>query len=323
MGDFGRARGLTFVPVRRHAPHPDRPIGLPSDTASALALAIEGELEQARTALAALEEASAGARLTRIERQLLAHPHLPQAAFLMGECLALQAQAAREHSPALALALEARRTALEGPRAAAFGAPLTALTAESPLSVAVRGLDREDELELDAEIPGPARQVQLLPGLHHARVWRRGRPIFATFVALAPEQRALELDVPPLTPCSEEDLEGASSSPGASSPSVSPRIACQRWAKVREEPGGIGVALCEHQRCGAFVHWERRASEPFTPIPVDRARGLPAWATFTIAGAAAVVATSVVLWQAGAFERGRPSAAAWEYGGLNPQGLRF
>jgi hypothetical protein len=36
-------------------------------------------------------------------------------------------------------------------------------------------------------------------------------------------------------------------------------------------------------------------------------------------------ATTVVLWQAGAFDRKPTRAATWEYGGLDPQaqGLRF
>ncbi|HYQ16458.1 MAG TPA: hypothetical protein VEQ58_11895, partial [Polyangiaceae bacterium] len=229
-----------------------RPLGLPTNE-PAVVDAVEAELEQARTALSALEEASASARLSRVESQLLAHPHLPQAPFLMGECLALQAQAGREQSPALASALEARRAALEGPRAPAFGVPLPSIATAAPLTLEleVHGVSAEDELELDATLLGSARRVRVVPGLHHARVWRRGRPIFASFVEIAEEQRSLELPAPALAPCSAEDLEDAASS--------QPRaVACGHWAKVRDEAPGIGVALCEHERCGAFVHWQRR-----------------------------------------------------------------
>jgi hypothetical protein len=322
LNDFGRARDVTFVEIASASTlastdtNADRPLGLPTNDA-AIVDALEADLEQARTALSALEEAAAGARLTRVERQLLAHPHLPQAAFLMGECLALQSQAAREPAPALATALEARRLALEGPRAVAFGAPPALAVALAAHEVALGGLNPEDELELDGVWRGSARRVNLLPGLHHARVTRRGRAIFATFVELSPEQTALELDVPPLVACSREDLDTAGAAPRA--------VACPRWAKVREDSPGIGVALCEHERCGAFVHWRRHMLPPFAPIVVDQRGGLPAWASFTIAGAAALAATGLVLWQAGAFEHGRPSAASWEYGGLNPrpQGMRF
>jgi hypothetical protein len=314
LRDYGGTRGLSFRPLT--ASVPGRPLGLPGYE-PAVVDAIEAELEQARTALSALEEASASARLSRVESQLLAHPHLPQAPFLMGECLALQAQGGREQNPSLAGALEERRAALEGPRAAAFGAtPATSSPAIARVELDVMGLGPEDELELDGAARADARHVSLLPGLHHARVWRRGRPIFAAFLEVVAQQRTLALAAPPLIACGPEDLEGAT----AESP---PAIACARWAKVRDEKPGIGVALCEHQRCSAFEHWERRPASPFTPIAVDRRTGLPGWASFTIAGAAALLTTGLVLWQAGAFEHGRPNAATWEYSGLNPQGLHF
>jgi len=316
LADFGRARGLTFVSAAPSDARADRPLGSSADDAL-IVDAIESELEQARTALSALEEASASARLTRVESQLLSHPHLPQATFLMGECLALKSQAAREQSPALATALEARRAALEGPRALAFGAPSSPPAEPASSALDVSGLLPTDELELDGSALGVERRVSLPPGLHHARVWRRGRLAFASFVELAPDQSTLALDVPRLTPCSREDFADTSAD-------VTPRgIACARWAKVREEPAGVGVALCEHERCSAFVHWQRRPAAPFAPIPVERERGLPTWATFTIAGTAALLATGLVLWQTGAFDHGRPNAASWEYGGLNPRGLRF
>jgi len=314
LRDYGAARGLSFRPLTAAAP--GRPLGLPAYE-PAVVDAIEAELEQARTALSALEEASAGARLSRVESQLLAHPHLPQAPFLMGECLALQAQAGREQNPSLASALEERRAALEGPRAAAFGAtPATSGLPSVRVELDVTGLGPEDELELDGAARDDGRHVSVLAGLHHARVWRRDRPIFASFFEVVLEQHTLALAAPPLRACGPEDLEGATSAPP-------PAIACPRWAKVRDEKPGIGVALCEHQRCGAFEHWERRPTSPFTPIAVDRRTGLPGWASFTIVGAAALLTTGLVLWQAGAFEHGRPNAATWEYRGLNPQGLRF
>ena len=295
-----------------------RPLGLPGYDA-ALVDALEGDLEQARTALSALEEGAAGERLSRVHAQLLSHPHLPQAAFLMGECLTLEARAARERDPALALELQAERAALEGPRASAFGETTAAPSLSPQLSLTVKGLGPGDELELDGtSIATTEREVKLAAGLHHARVWRGGRPIFAVFVDVAPQQTALELSAPKLTPCSAEDLSDAAETPHATPSGV----ACARWAKVRAERGGIGVALCEHDRCGAFVHWEQRAPAPFAPIAVEHRRW-PSWAGFALAGAGVIAASSLVLWQAGAFDRGRPTAATWEYGGLNPQAIRF
>lgn len=293
--------------------------GLPSRD-DALADRLENELEQARTALSALEEEAASQRLVGVETELLAHPHLPQAAFLMAECLALQAQAARETDPARASALEARRQALEGPRARAFGeAAGTAGESASARSVTLTGLEPGDALEVDGAEVGPASTLRLLPGLHHFRVWRAGRPVFATFAALQPTQIELRLEAPALLPCSTDDLSPAKTN-GAGVPL--PGIACGSWGRVRPEGAGIGVSLCQHSQCGPFVHWQRKAPPPFAPIPSER-HAFPAWASFTIVGAAAVLTTGLVLWQSGALSRGQRAETTLEYGGLNPQAIRF
>ena len=319
LKDYGAARGLDFAPVSQA-----RPLGLPANDAE-LVDSLEGELEQARTSLSALEEANASLRLHKVEAQLLAHPHLPQASFLMAECLALQAQAARAASSPGAAELEAERAALEGPRAPAFGETFPAPPVIAKVALEVQGLDVTDELELDGARARPGlSRVTLAPGLHHLRVWRGGRPIFATFTRVAPEQKALALGVPALVPCSVEDLERASRvSPSVPEPPTQPPlVACAKWARVREDGAGIAVSLCQHGRCGAFQHWQRREPATFAPISVERQR-FPTWAGFALAGGAALLASGVVLWQSGAFERGHASAATWEYDGLNPRALRF
>jgi len=317
LRDLGAARGLSFVPVSA-----TRPLGLPANDA-ALVDVLEAELEQARTALSALEEANASTRLHQVEADLLAHPHLPQASFLMAECLALQAQAARDTNTAQAAALDARRLALEGPRASAFGETFATLPALASITLDVQGLGARDELELDGvRLAVGVKRVTLVPGLHHARVWRAERLVFATFSQLSPEQTAYTLDVPQAAPCSAEDLERVARADDDERSAVPAGIACEHWARVREEGPGIAVSLCAHSQCGPFLRWQRRAVAPFAPIAVERRR-FPAWAGFALAGASALVASGVVLWQAGAFERGRPAAANWEFGGLNPQGLRF
>jgi hypothetical protein len=312
---------VSFVAVSQR-----RPLGLPAYDAAQVD-ALESELEQARTALAALEEVSANARLHKVEEEILAHPHLPQASFLMAECLALQSQAARGVSPERAAELEQKRAALEGPRAAAFGEAVATGARSPQVTLSVVGMGASDELELDGtRWPSGTEQLALAPGLHHARVWRGNRPIFAAFTTVEADQTTLSLNVPKRAACSAEDLEQVprvASNAAQSRPAPLPSdIACGQWAQVREESGGIGVALCERSRCGAFIHWQRRAPAPFAPIATAGQR-FPTWAGVVIAGGAALVASSVVLWQSGAFERGRPAAATWEYGGLNAQGLRF
>ena len=317
LRDLGAARGVTFVAVSE-----GRPFGLPPNDA-ALVDELEAELEQARTALSALEETNASARLRKVESDLLAHPHLPQASFLMGECLALQAQAAREKNTAHAAALDARRLALEGPRAASFGETAPALPVLARITLELQGLGARDEIELDGiRLGAGVERVTLVPGLHHARVWRAERLVFATFAQLSPEQTAYALDVPQPVPCSAEDLERVARFPTDERRAVPAGITCERWARVREAGPGIAVSMCTRSQCGPFLDWQRRATVPFAPIAVEKQR-FPAWAGFALVGASALIASSVVLWQAGAFERGRPAAANWEFGGLNPQGLRF
>jgi hypothetical protein len=236
----------------------------------------------------------------------------------MAECLALQARAASVRAPLRAAWLEARRFALEGPRTDAFGEAPVPVPPNEPRSVELSGPAPTDELELDgATVAAENGHVPLVPGLHHVRVSRRGRLIFAAFVELPPDARRLALAVPPLVPCSADDfdrvLRDASNTAG---------VRCAHWAKVRSEPLGIGVALCEGERCGNFVHWQRRPAHSFSPLQSERA-SVPAWASFAIAGGAALLASGLVLWQSGAFERGHPSATTWQYGGVSPQTFRF
>lgn len=317
LRDYGAARGLAFVPL---GSAPGRPTGGAGydDRDAALVDRLEAELEQARTALSALEEQAAGQLLTRVEAELFAHPHLPQAAFLMAECLALQERAAEAEEEPYAAELRARRAALEGPRAAAFGEASGASGASATgATVDIVGLDASDELEIDGQALAGARRAALVPGLHHVRVLRGGRPVFAAFHELAAEQAQLALQVPELRPCSYDDLRSVNREAMAQGGSPPAGVACRRWALARPEPGGVGVALCKGASCGPFVHWQRRAEPgPFVPL-VDRSR-LPTWAGFAIAGAGAALATGLVLWQSGALERGPRAAATLEYGGLNP-----
>lgn len=324
LADFGAARGLSFKALA--AADRDKVVGLGAYDGARVD-SIEAALEQARTSLSALEEQTAATLLARVELELLAHPHLPQAAFLMAECLALQAQAVRPRDPALAARLEQSREALEGPRAGAFGeaAPSPAASpaaTQAPQTLRVTGLSGIDELELDGHRVSTRDPTELAAGLHHVRVWRSGRPLFASFVRVQRGQTELQLLAPRLMPCDSDDLAAVRAEDVARGSAPPPGIACQSWAMVRAEGTGIGVAQCSGSRCGAFVHWQRRPAEPFTPALVDRQR-LPTWATFAIVGAAAAAATSVVLWQAGAFDTGNPKASSFRYAGVNPQGIRF
>jgi hypothetical protein len=186
----------------------------------------------------------------------------------------------------------------------------------------VTGLSGVDRVEIDGRKLAASTRIELVPGLHHVRVWRAGRPSFATFLRTESGQSELRVPAPPLAPCSADDLGAVQPSEVARGAAVAAGVACERWAVARSEGAGIGVALCERSRCGAFVHWERPRPQPFMPIAVER-QWLPPWAKFAIVGAAAAAAGSVLLWQAGAFDSGSTSAASFRYDGVNPQAYRF
>lgn len=299
----------------------NRPQGLPANDA-ALVEQIEAELERARTALGTLEEGAAAGPLQQARMQLLSHPYLPQAGFLFAECLALEARATRETNPDAAALLEQRRFALEGPRATAFGDTRPAAKPPARVTLALTGLAAGDELELDSALPqAPRAALALQVGFHHARVWRDGQPIFATFFEVTSDQTRLDLAVRPLVACSAEDLAVVRDAADASPPRS---VSCPYWAKVRPEPFGIGVALCERDTCQPFVHWQPRPALPFTPITALRPV-VPSWAAFALAGVTVAAATGLVLWQSGAFEHGQPKS--WQFAGIErgapPPGMRF
>jgi len=324
--DYGAARGATFVPLSALPLSPAAQRGIDADALPLYALydaervdRLEAELEQARTALSTLEEQAAAERLERIETELLAHPHLPQAAFLLAECLTLKAQAQAAGAGALSSKLRLQSLVLAGPRAPAFGEALGSNHEPAPRSVAVEGLAASDELEVDGQARGARRLLTLLPGLHHVRVLRGGRLIYAAFEQLAAEQQLLTLAVPPVRACSYDDLAGVDRAVAARGARLANAVQCHHWALVRPEPGGVGIASCGREQCGPFVHWQRRpAPAPFTPLVVDHSP-LPSWAGFAIAGAGAALATSFFLWQSGALDRGPRAAGTLEYRGLNPQ----
>jgi hypothetical protein len=322
LADFGATRGISFTELAERSRQRGGSAGLAAYD-PALVDRLEGELERARTALSALEEEAAERSLSRVEAELLAHPHLPQAAFLMAECFALQAALARPRDAELADQLERSRAALEGRRADPFGHfGSTPVISPTLHSVTLTGIGDVDRVEVDGrELPVSTR-AELAPGLHHVRVWRAGRPSFATFLRLAADQTRLHVPTPPLVACSADDLGAVQPLQVANGAGVPAGVACERWAIARREGAGIGVALCERSRCGSFVHWQRTPPLPFAPIAVSRP-WLPTWAKFAIVGAAAAAASSVVLWQAGAFDSGNSSAATFRYDGVNPQGLRF
>lgn len=285
------------------------------------ARAIEALLERARLALARLDEAEAREALAQAEQAIHDSPALAQAAWLLAEQLTIAAELAEQGGDANEAArLRQRALSLEGPRAAPFreGASNTGLELdETPqaLTVDIRGLDGRDVLEWDGVRVVPP--IRAFPGEHAARVLRRGEVIWAGWVSADERGSPLVLPVPEVPPCSHDDL--AATRDGATAPSAEAGVLCARWAVARRSRGVLEIARCQRSTCGPFEALEPEPKPPVSPTrrPSAATRGLPTWATWALAGAGAALATSLVLWQTGAFDSS-PGRERWVYRGLEP-----
>jgi hypothetical protein len=263
---------------------------------------IEAAIENARAAAE-----SASDELARAEQLLLAHPELPQAAWLLAERHALAAQAQAHGGPRPETGL-ARARALEGVRAAAAGAPETspgepgAPPAIPLVQLALPHRRAGDALFIDGLLAG---ERTLAVGLHHVRITRGARLVWAGWVVAGADGRPHAAD--PTVACSALDL--ADVEPDTERPRAGPGVACPRWAAARPGVlGGLDVSPCNGSSCAA---WQHLGAGPPPgaehPAALGEPRGWPGWLTWALVGAGAAATTGVVLWQAGAFERTAPS----------------
>jgi hypothetical protein len=287
---------------------------------------IEALLEEARATSAPSAGPSA---FEKVEALLWAHPELPQAAWLLAERYAIEAHALgtrAEASLELGRELERRARALEGERAEPLGlgalpaggrpdappeVPATpprprsgAAPSASSSAMALAGVRAFDRVFVDG-VDGAA----LEPGRHHVLVYRGNRRAWFAWVDAG---ATLELGArDPTTACSALDL--ADVADGTTAPRPAPGVLCLRWLAARPTAlGGTELAECTASRCG---RWQSARG----PLPGDRAGAVrahpgedsaaawPGWATWGLVGAGVVIATGVVLWQAGTFDR--PAAA--------------
>jgi hypothetical protein len=296
LAEFAHKRHVSLV-----APAPTPSAPYPAYRRD-LVLDLEGRLDEARTLASSLDEERASEMLRSVERDVLLHPELPQAAWLLAEHHRIAADLARlaHDGAALADALDREASALEGPRTAAFGAEGAFAAPAQPIALRVDDLDARDTLELDGVSGGAARSVE--PGTHQLRVLRDGELVFAAFRAVT-HGGGLSLGVPALVPCSTEDL--ARVTHGGEFVRGTTRVRCPNFLVARRAGPHLEVAEC----------W-RAACTKFTPLEPAERRLAP-WATVALVTAGALVAMTAVTWAAGGFER-EPAAdkTVFVYGGL-------
>jgi hypothetical protein len=283
----------------------------------------EQALEQARKAISTLDP-DAQVLLDQLGAQLMAHPELPQAAWLEAERQHLLAELALRTTRDVTRAATLRDAAhaLEGARADAFdadpGGTSDAIAHELPLP----------ELELR---PGDALFVdgrraradaRFAPGRHQLQIVRADTLVLATWTELGAERG--RVTIAPATACSRLDLAGTAG--GALAPLPHASISCRDWVAARAADGGVELARCQAARCGS---WSRIGlSAPaalFDVQPPERDSGswlASPWVTWGAALTGVALVTGVVLWQAGAFDADErapefvftgPSAAALSF----------
>ncbi len=266
---------------------------------------VEALLEEARRATASLEQSRAVAALEHAAELLREHPELPQAAWLLAEQLELSAdlEDAAPEGASSAQALRERAAALEGARATPFSdrAASSELTTPSARALTTEGLEPNDVLEWDGV--RIAHALTSATGEHHARVLRGERLLWAGWVNVAEQEPRVRLPVPENPACSPDDIGAARIAGGRALTSA--RVRCESYVLAAAHPGGgIEAALCERGVCGKVVIFQRGTHDDAGAVAGER--NWPRWATYTLVAAGGVLATSLVLWRTGAFDRKQP-----------------
>jgi hypothetical protein len=258
--------------------------------------AIEVELDRARTALA-MHQADAPA-LTRVCLQIVRHPELPQAAWLLAECHRLSAVLNAQGGDAVTAAQRQQAAdALEGPRSPAYSADPVTSTPLEPLSVVeieTVGPRIGDRIFLDGE--SIAVRALASVGTHHVRVVRDEAVLWSGWLDVAAQGGQLRI---PLTvkPCSTHELSELVFT--GSQLTVPPDISCPSWLIARPQADGTGIDVwqCQANRCSSPQQW---------PVPqrqTQEATTGTAWYVWPLVGVGVALGTAAVLWQTGAFDR--------------------
>ncbi len=303
---WARARGLRLV---LPGDDPSPTLAYPADVVAT----IEQELIQAREAVTAQDTAAAERALAHAEGELARHPELPQASWLLAEVdRALAARftrlAPRDPERAAAAFREAR--GLDGGRSPGLGEDDLGASPVVEVDVVWEDPSRAAELLVDGVATRPGK-LRVAEGRHHLLLLVSGRPVWAGWHALGEGTR---LVVPyRRAPCSQQDFELVVA---VDRELRAGKVMCGDWVAARADGrGALSVARCQGERCAPLVEWRTSpTSWPAPPGAVDRSRW-PAWAPWTLVGAALVTAVATGLVASGALETA-PTSTRFSYGGV-------
>lgn len=254
LARFARAWSVQFAEIEA----PAAPPSSEENQRLELSRQLEGLLDSARTALGALRAEEAQRALADADGVLRAHPELPQSAWWMAECYRLRAEVAATHSSALALEFDTAAFALEGPRASSFRAHSESFTPPPAQIIELTGLTPRDRVEWDGQEQHGA--IRSLSGEHHLRVLRAERLIWSGWVTLSAQTHTLPLSLPPIEPCSADDLVATAMDSERPIPAADTR--CGDYAVARWQTGNFELARCHRTQCEAF------RTQPPLPAPV-------------------------------------------------------
>jgi hypothetical protein len=324
LSGWARAHGVTLAP-----PTVERLPALAVDPR--VADQVETLLDRARDALAARDGDGVDRALSAAESALRAHPELPQAAWLMAEVERARSTRFRRLAPADDEAAErawARAEAIDGGRGAGLGevaGKLRAAAASVALEMTPRdivspaGTPFGRAAESTVLVDGLAARavVATREGLHTIVVLRDGAPLWATWFETPAGTSTLRVSAPAAPACSSEDVGRARIAAGRVE---ADGIRCTTWAAAL--PGGeedsVLVAACERGRCGPLLEWRAPQSWTWEPPPEPSRHAWPTWATWSLVGAGAAIATGVVLVAAGVFQSA-PTESRFTSGGVKVQ----
>jgi hypothetical protein len=306
---WARAHGTRVAAAR------DEPLAVLAVDAR-LADEVEQQLDKAREAIAARDGESVDRALAAAESRLRAHPALPQASWLMAELERTRSTRFRRVPPIDVEAADRawmRAEALDGGRVAGAGeeAPATHPQAATMTLDATPG---DGEVWLDG-VPVGGGAISTRAGPHALVVTSPEGPVWASWIETPAGSSTAHVAVPAAPACSSSDVARARLADGAV---VASGVRCGEWIAVTPSGPAILVASCEGDHCGPMLEW--RAPPPWTwiPPPEHVRHHWPAWATWTLVGAGAVVVAGVVVVASGVLQS-PATKTQFVSGGVKPQ----
>jgi hypothetical protein len=294
LTSWAHAHGVTLAPARD-----ERPVALPVDPHAADD--VERALDRARDAIAARDASGVDGALATAESLLRAHAELPQAAWQMAEVERIRSARLRRVPPVDEGAADrawARAVGLAGERVVGVGEQAGS-TQSAAATIVLDVEPRGATARLDGR-PVEAGAVNTLAGPHVLVVAWNGAPVWAAWLDTPAGSSTFRVVAPASPPCSTDDLARAAR---AGDGVDAGRVRCTTWiaAVPGAAPSTVRIAMCEAAACGPLLDWRLPTWTWTPPQPVAR-RGWPAWATWSLVGAGAAIATGVLVGAAEALQ---------------------